>query len=134
MKKTIIVIIILVIVILGIYLLTSKSKSKDIPSNIEQVFNTQKVDTSSPLSKVVKIDIKNFAFSPETLNVKIGTKVIWTNNDNVAHTVTSDSDNLLNSPTLSPGQSFSFTFTKIGTTNYHCNIHKTMKGSIIVQE
>ncbi|MFA6999782.1 MAG: cupredoxin domain-containing protein [Candidatus Paceibacterota bacterium] len=124
MKKTIIVIIVLIIVILGIYLVTSKSKSKDIPS----------VDTSSPSSQEIKIDIKNFAFNPETLNVKIGTKVIWTNNDNVAHTVTSDSDNLLNSPTLSPGQSFSFTFTKIGTTNYHCNIHKTMKGSIIVTE
>jgi plastocyanin len=59
--------------------------------------------------------------------------VTWTNNDSVAHTVTSDSNGLLNSPTLSPGDSYSFTFPNSGSTNYHCNIHTMMRGTVIVQ-
>jgi plastocyanin len=39
----------------------------------------------------------------------------------------------LNSGTLTPGQSFNFTFTSSGSVNYHCSIHPTMKASIVVQ-
>lgn len=86
----------------------------------------------TPLAESVAVEIKNFSFSPSILAVKAGTKVTWTNNDSAPHTVTSDSGNLLNSPTLSAGQPFSFTFTGVGNASYHCNIHPTMKGSIIV--
>lgn len=33
---------------------------------------------------------------------------------------------------LESGRSFSFTFTDVGTFTYHCNIHSSMKGKIIV--
>lgn len=78
------------------------------------------------------VDIKNFLFNPATLNIKTGTVVTWTNSDNVSHTVTSDSGTLLNSKTLAPGQSFSFTFTNAGTVKYHCAIHPAMKGTVVV--
>ncbi len=88
------------------------------------------IDT--PATSETSVTIKNFSFSPATLTVKSGTKVTWTNNDTAPHTVTSDSGNQLNSSTLSPGQSFSYTFTDAGTIDYHCAIHPSMKGTVVV--
>jgi plastocyanin len=34
---------------------------------------------------------------------------------------------------LSPGNSFSFTFTKAGTYTYHCKIHPSMTATIMVK-
>lgn len=80
----------------------------------------------------ITVNISNYSFNPATLNIKTGTKVTWVNNDSAPHTVTSDLGNLLNSPTLASGQSFSFTFATSGTVNYHCAIHPGMKGSVVV--
>ncbi len=63
----------------------------------------------------------NFSFSPNSLTVKVGTKVTWTNHDSVTHTVTSNQGTFNSS--VPPGSNFSFTFTKAGTYAYHCNIH-----------
>ncbi len=78
------------------------------------------------------VSIKNFAFSSSTLTVKAGTKVTWTNSDTAPHTVTSDSGSMLNSGNLSTGQSFSFTFTEAGTYTYHCALHPSMTGTVVV--
>ncbi|MDQ2902837.1 MAG: cupredoxin family copper-binding protein [Chloroflexota bacterium] len=78
------------------------------------------------------VGVSNFTFSPGALTVHVGDKVTWTNNDSVAHTVTSDNGKF-DSNTLAPGTSFSFKFTKAGTYDYHCNIHSSMHGSIIVK-
>jgi plastocyanin len=87
--------------------------------------------TSQSASAVVLI--KNFAFSPSSLTVSVGTTVTWTNQDSASHTVTSDSGSELNSATLSTGQSFSHTFTQAGTFAYHCTIHPFMKATVTVQ-
>jgi plastocyanin len=88
--------------------------------------------TTGPTSTGNSVTIMNFAFSPATLTLKTGTKVTWTNKDTVTHTVTAD-QGAFNSGLLSPGNSFSFTFTKAGTYSYHCNIHHSMMATIIVQ-
>lgn len=90
--------------------------------------------TNTNVLKTSSISIKNFLFNPETAIIKTGTKVTWVNNDTVSHTIVSDSGNLFNSGDLSPGQSFSFTFVNVSTVDYHCSIHPTMKGKIIVQK
>jgi plastocyanin len=77
------------------------------------------------------VSIMNFSFSPNSLTVKVGTKVTWTNHDSVTHTVTAN-QGAFNSPVL-PGSSFSFTFTKAGTYAYHCMIHPYMMATIVVQ-
>lgn len=79
------------------------------------------------------IEIKNFAFSPSTLTIKVGETVTWTNNDSTSHTVTSDSGNELSSGSISPSQTYSHTFNTAGTFDYHCSIHSSMKGKIIVE-
>ena len=60
--------------------------------------------------------MKNFAFDPKDVTVKVGQKVTWTNDDSVAHNVTADSRARPSSPTdFGKGATFSFTPTKAGT-------------------
>jgi len=75
--------------------------------------------------------IKNFSFQPDVLKVKVGAKVTWTNDDTVPHTVTADTNSFA-SGNLQPAGSFSFTFTRPGTYAYHCSIHPSMHGSVVV--
>jgi len=77
------------------------------------------------------VTISNFTFTPNVLEVTAGTKVTWTNNDSMGHTVVSA--NLFQSPTLNQGGEFSFTFTTPGTYNYNCSIHPSMTGKVIVK-
>ncbi len=137
MKKSILVILVLVIAGFGIYYMVSNNSSKKPPINYGDTSSSNTTNPNSPISTTptpsnVSVDIKGFTYSPPVLKVKTGTKVTWTNNDNVAHTVTSDSAGLFGSSTLSPGQSFSFTFTNTGSFSYHCAIHPMMKGSVVV--
>jgi plastocyanin len=76
--------------------------------------------------------IKGFAFSPDSITVKVGDAVTWTNEDGTAHTVTS-SDGSFGSQNLDQGQTFTATFTKAGTFPYICNIHPFMHGTVVVQ-
>lgn len=148
MKKTIIIIVIFLFLSFGFYFITSNNNSTVPKANNSQTYtppilNNQNTDTNpvsttpsnintAPIPAEITVNIKNLSFAPPTLDIKVGTKVTWINSDNVPHTVTSDSGNLLNSRTLSPGQSFSFTFTNPGSTSYHCAIHTMMKGNVVV--
>jgi len=84
-------------------------------------------------SATVTVEIKDFAFNPATITIKKGTTVTWTNQDSAPHTVTSESGNELDSPTLSKGQSYSHTFNEVGTFSYYCTIHPRMKGNVVVE-
>jgi amicyanin len=90
--------------------------------------------TPAPVNPANAIAINNFAFSPATLTVKAGTTVTWTNEDSVPHTVVSDAGSavVFTSPALATGSSFPFTFTQAGTYTYHCSIHPSMKGTVVV--
>jgi plastocyanin len=80
----------------------------------------------------VNVTIQNFAFSPQTITVAPGTTVIWTNKDNVDHTVTSDTGAWPDSGSLATNQTFSHTFAKAGTYAYHCALHSSMTARVIV--
>ncbi len=78
------------------------------------------------------VSIANFAFSPPSLTIQAGDTVLWTNNQNVTHTVTSDSGTELGE-TLAPGATYQHIFTTADNFPYHCTIHPTMHGSVTVQ-
>jgi plastocyanin len=78
------------------------------------------------------VAIMNFAFTPASVTIAVGDTVTWTNTQSgVTHTVTAD-DGSFDSGRLPSGQSFSMTFTHAGTIPYHCNIHPSMHGTIVV--
>ena len=78
----------------------------------------------------VKID--NFSFGPALLTVAPGTKVTWTNRDDIPHTVVAD-DKTFKSKTLDTDETFSYTFDKPGTYPYFCSIHPHMTGKVVVK-
>lgn len=93
-------------------------------------------DVSGPISADIgegsNIFIADFAFQPQELIIKEGATVIWRNDDSVVHSVVSN-EGMFKSPTLNKGDEFSFTFSKAGVHDYHCGIHPSMRGKIIVK-
>ncbi len=87
---------------------------------------------TSPQPVTVQVTLSGFAFSPATVTVPVGSTVIWTNKDSTTHTVTSDGG-VFASGNLAVGDTFSHTFNQAGTFQYHCQIHPSMTGKIIVQ-
>jgi plastocyanin len=96
------------------------------------VYPPAAAQASGGSTSTTQIAITNFNFDPETITIKAGSTVTWTNQDSVAHTVVAQ-DGSWKSDNLAKGASFSYTFAKPGTYAYICSIHPTMKGTIIVQ-
>lgn len=82
----------------------------------------------------VPVAYRNIAISPDTLRVKAGTVVRWTNYDAVEHNVTSHgAGQHLASGNFGEGQTFSVRMTRPGVIHYTCTIHPaTMNGTIEV--
>ncbi|GKS66616.1 hypothetical protein YTPLAS73_01630 [Nitrosarchaeum sp.] len=77
-------------------------------------------------------------YDPPNPIIFVGGEVIWKNNDNNAHTVTSGTtlegpDGNFDSGLLKPNEVFSHKFDKVGEYQYFCMIHPWAKGSIIVK-
>jgi plastocyanin len=125
---------IIIIVAGGIYLYTQQNKAPQItiPQNNSPVPNSTGVVNSSS-SFNYDVVMSGFAFSPATTTIHVGDSVTWTNMDSVSHTVTSDTGSELSSSPLTNRATYSHTFNTAGTYTYHCSIHTTMKGTIIVQ-
>lgn len=121
MKKGLVIGLILglIILVVLVFVFMGNQKANTVPSSNENQENN--------------IAINNFAFSPPTITIKKGETIVWKNEDSIVHTVTSDSGNEIESDNLANGQTYSHTFNSEGTFSYHCNIHKMMKGTVIVE-
>lgn len=137
MNKATLGVIIAIIVIAGaIWLYTANNPEQTpSPSGTQEEGTPELSDTPDiPNTQAnLQTTIRGFAFTNKTIKIKAGTTIIWTNEDTVGHTVTSDSGTELNSKLLAKGESYSHTFTTVGTYNYHCAPHPSMKGTVIVE-
>jgi len=79
------------------------------------------------------VGIDNFTFNPQTVTVKAGTTVTWTNKDDIPHGIAATNNAFKRSPALDTDDSFSFTFTTPGTYQYFCYIHPHMTGTVVVE-
>jgi plastocyanin len=80
----------------------------------------------------VNVSIKNFSFSPQPVQAKVGDAVAWKNDDGISHSATMD-DNSCDTDTINAGSSAMLVFTAPGTYTYHCKVHPTqMKGFTVV--
>lgn len=78
-----------------------------------------------------RVSIYSDSFIPPSLEIKIGTPVIWTNVDQKSnHQVRSIT---FNSQELSYGQTFTYTFTVRGVYDYWCGVDSTLVGKITVK-
>jgi amicyanin len=134
-KKVAAVLVASVILMVGGILIYIGSNSKN-KANQNTAQSQGTTSTSSSEADGQQVTIDSMAFAPQTLNVKVGDKITWTNRDSVRHTVTKD-DGQTDGPASQPldkGDSYSYTFIKAGTYAYHCSLHPTMKGTVVVSE
>lgn len=77
-------------------------------------------------------------YDPQEITVSVGTIVVWTNDDEAAHTVTSGNLNsgpsgAFDSGIFAAGNTFEHKFDSTGTTEYYCQVHPWMIGKVTVQ-
>jgi len=84
----------------------------------------------------VAVAIQGFGFKPKLLEVEVDTRVVWTNADEIDHTVTAVADSgvkpRFDGDLPGQGKTFSFTFESPGTFVYQCARHTFMRGEIRV--
>jgi plastocyanin len=135
MKRVFIIIVLCVLLMVGLSAAiscgTSSQTISTTPGTDTQV-KPPPGETAGPDFKPAAVEIKDFAFSPATLEVAVGTTVTWTNKDSVSHTIVSQT-NIFQSGTMSEGDTFSYTFKDKGSFDYHCGIHPSMKGTVTVK-
>ena len=87
--------------------------------------------TSTPECKA-----DNTCYLPYNLEVAAGTAVTWTNDDTVAHTVSSGTTDgltgLFDSGLVMPEAAFEYVFEEAGTYDYYCIVHPWMAGIVTV--
>ena len=88
----------------------------------------------STSSKQNRIEIKDFAFNPQTITVKSGEKVTWINRDEEPHTIVSVEKQFKKSTALDTDQEFTITAGAPGTYDYFCSVHPKMTGTIVVEK
>ena len=72
--------------------------------------------------------IVDFAFKPDRRRISVGDRVLWTDDDAVAHTT-----NFTDGGTrISPGSTSDRTFLTPGRFTYFCTFHPYMKGEVEV--
>ena len=89
---------------------------------------------ASTSSKQNRIEIKDFAFNPQTITVKSGEKVTWINRDEEPHTIVSVGKQFKKSTALDTDQEFTITAGAPGTYDYFCSVHPKMTGTIVVEK
>ncbi|MFI4985410.1 MAG: plastocyanin/azurin family copper-binding protein [Solirubrobacterales bacterium] len=90
---------------------------------------------SAPISSgIVPIAYRSIAIAPDTLRVKVGSTIKWTNYDAVEHNVTSEGGpQSFASKNFGEGKTFEVKVTKPGVIHYECTIHPaSMNGAIEV--
>jgi plastocyanin len=73
------------------------------------------------------------SYSPSPATVKAGQTVSWKNGDSITHTATADGGGF-DTGAIGPGSvSAPIKMSSAGSFAYHCAIHPSMKGSLVVQ-
>jgi plastocyanin len=87
---------------------------------------------------VVAAQIDTFQFKPREIEAKVGAKIVWTNNDDVTHTVTSGTpeqrSELFNSTLSGKGTKFEYVLSRSAKITYFCARHPHMRGEITVRD
>jgi plastocyanin len=78
------------------------------------------------------VRIEDFSFKPGNLEVAVGARVTWTNEDSAPHDATARNGDW-KTERLSEGESDTLTFDTSGTYDYYCSIHPSMKARLVVR-
>lgn len=90
-----------------------------------------------PAVQSAKLDIASFKFVPDTVTLKAGGRVTWTNRDKAPHTAENTAEEgapaTFDTGRLTRGQHKTITFRTPGTYTYYCVYHRFMEANVIVR-
>ncbi|NND74885.1 MAG: amidase [Ilumatobacter sp.] len=95
---------------------------------------TQPDTDAADATDAAEVSIAQSRFDPLEISVGVGGTVTFTNTDPFAHTVTAkdDSPQQFDSGNFGQDETFQVEFAEAGTFDYFCQIHPTMRASVIV--
>jgi plastocyanin len=132
MKRRSYIIVALAVIVIGVALVAFINRNK-IVSNLN-------LPGTAKAQATPEVSITNGGFLPQTIKVKKGTQVRWTNTDSAAHQVASDPypthTNLpgFESLAMLKAETYTFTFSQAGTFTYQDNLNPfKFKGTVIVE-
>lgn len=108
--------------LIAVFVLANCNEAPNKSASSDQNMSNNHVDT---------VIIKQMQFNPAILNVSKGDTVVWINQDLVDHDITSDANKLFYSDTLKVGKSWKYAVSD--SASYHCSIHPSMKGQIVLK-
>lgn len=130
-------IIVIIVAALGAYLFATKGIQPNPTITTKTLPTVPPLATKTPDQiKVIQnvkdtnVEIKDMAFTPPDILIKVNDQVFWTNNDTVAHKIKGDN---WASVKINPGEKFVQVFEKAGVFNYFCELHPEMKGTVTVE-
>lgn len=111
---------------------TTTGESTTTSAGSETTTTTDATTPTTSDAAGARVIINDFSFNPGDITVSAGSTVTWDNGDGVSHTTTSD-DDVWDSGSLGSGDTFEVVFDEPGVYAYHCNIHRTMTGTVTVE-
>ena len=100
-----------------------------------QIHNTYAASPAATKQVVTTEKNNKYLFSPKSITVAVGTKVVWKNTSDAVHNVVGTAGTAkfkAFSAKLAVGKTVSFTFSKRGTYKYYCSYHPYMKATVVV--
>jgi len=144
-KKILFTVIIGAILIGGLYIANKQIQKNGAPSLLpvhsvpnQQISPTTGTTPSGTMQEQA-IQVTASGFSPQSVTIKAGTKVTWTNTSGSMIVIASNPHPVhtdyppLNLGSLANGQSVSLVFPTPGTYGYHNHLNPSQTGTIIVQ-
>ena len=91
--------------------------------------------SSAPLevqSGTADVSMNRLKFEPADIKVKSGTKVVWTDKENVPHNVVANEGADFESEVFGQDETYEYKTEEAGTIKYVCTLHPGMDGTITV--
>lgn len=147
MNKNIIIGIAVVVVLGSALLMVANlftTQSPVLPSNdstppLDVGVQSQATQASTTASKNISVKLTDNGFEPKSVTIELGATVVWTNttsrpmwvasDPHPTHSIFSDFDARTRVP---QGETYSFTFTKEGSWEYHNHVNAGQTGIVMV--
>ncbi len=138
MKKLLIIVAVVVLAWLGYSMLYPRQQN---PGAAKPNENVSGGEAAQPVTQANEYAVvyENGAFAPALLKIRVGDTVNFTNKHSATIRIpsgphpTHTSMPEFDSDTLASGESYSFTFTKPGTLNYHNHFNPSVKGQVVTE-
>lgn len=135
-NKFLLIIAVVVILLAGFFLLSNKTNNNQVNQN--QTTQKQNPTPAKPVEGK-DVAVTNKDFEPQTITIKKGQRIVWTNNSGTDVTVNSDAHPthllwpFLNLGQFANGSSVSVVFEKAGKYTYHNHFNASQIGTVIVE-